>query len=797
MHIGLGLILILSLWLRLFHLGSRPLYGDESFNTVMIATESLSYITTTNFGSTLYPLLLHFLLPLGQAETMARLPAALFGFLSVWGIFLLGKILFGKKEALLAALFSAVSVYSIYYSQQARGYSGLLFFSILSLYFFWRSVKENKIGLWILYILSTVIGIYTHFFLLIIIPVHASFIAIMIFEKWLRKKPIEIPITKRTIWGVSLSFFFILIMVVLLYLPMRRTETVNFFYFFSGSLTSFFKAKLFLNPGSVIAVIFKKLLDYDTRSWLFFVQLALIFMGCVSSLKSYGKALIMFLLYFSLPFLLFSMSNPLDVYLTPQVGKFIFILPLLFLLMAKGLTSLHSILSRTISKLSRAKNPMALGKGLWVPIVLGILVFQAVLLEDHYYYNWNLLSIKRDREINSYLKQNTLQTEIIYFDEFINKNTFLILQPLRYPDGRQKGVAVIESDYDLIFSGLLYLPTGLVVILDRSSFGEEDISRLKSISPNLELKKLSRHFIVHFPGEEKILYEKMVALMNFLIDLPWAREKIIEYYLLLAKIHLLADRYEEALKEIATFNRMKSQPIPEIKVAQKNIQKLFCIERASVQVHVQNMLAQNIQESLMKKADQLLIDGKFDTALLLQKEVERHGSDELRSAVWLHLSLAESYLKKGMASDAAVEFERALPLCPTPRYEFHVLKKILDIRDLPFGYFIWKTEGIWHLRWWSKRIRTFAGTVESSRLFRGIGAFRMALNDDYTYSRKKVIFRGIVEADRIQGLDFLVKRRSRLTFSLRIKGQGEIQDHIIFLPEDSHPREMPFSVEEY
>jgi hypothetical protein len=149
-----------------------------------------------------------------------------------------------------------------------------------------------------------------------------------------------------------------------------------------------------------------------------------------------------------------------------------------------------------------------------------------------------------------------------------------------------------------------------------------------------------------------------------------------------------------------------------------------------------------------------------------------------------------------MASDAASEYEKSLPLCPTPRYESYVLKKILDVQDLPFGYFIWKKKGVCHLRWWSKKRRTFIGTIGSSRSFQSIGASHLTLNDDYRYSRKKVLFRGIIEADGIQGLDFFVKGRSRLTFSLEIKGQREILDHVIFLPEDTHPREMPFSVEE-
>jgi mannosyltransferase len=124
--ISIIFVFVVAVYLRLYHLGSRPLYLDEPDNTVAVAVHSVSYIISTNFGSILYPLLLHFLLPLGQIELIARIPAALFGILSVWIIYLIEKTVLSRKEAILAALFSAVSTHFLYFSQQARGYSGLL-----------------------------------------------------------------------------------------------------------------------------------------------------------------------------------------------------------------------------------------------------------------------------------------------------------------------------------------------------------------------------------------------------------------------------------------------------------------------------------------------------------------------------------------------------------------------------------------------------------------------------------------------------------------------------------------------
>lgn len=801
--LALGIILVFSFVLSFYRLGSRPLYGDEPFHTVAIAAKPLSYILTTNFGSTLYPFLLHFLLPLGQTETMARLPAALFGFLSVWGIFLLGKLFFKEREGLIVALFGALSTYILYFSQQARGYTGLLFFSIFSLYFFWRAVKENKISFWLLYILSTAIGTYTHFFLLIIVPVHAFFIIILAIEKWLKKKtPSQALLTPKKLRNAVLSICLIILLTFLLYLPMKRTETVNLFYYFKSSLSNIFRAEIFLNPASLIVCIIKRLLSYDIWAGFFFAQVALFLLGLVACLKNHGKTLILFLSYLVLPFFLFSMSNPPPVYLTPQDNKFIFILPFLLLLIAKGLSSLHSILVAVISRLIWIKNSAPLKKSLWVLMILAILVCQGVFLEDYNFYNWHFFSLNRDREINAYLNQHASQMELIYSDDFLNKNVFLFLQPLLYPDGSQKGIMIFESDYDYIFSSHLFRTTGLLAIFNRDSIPEEDISRLRGLSSAIEIKNVSGHFIVHFPGGEKILYEKMVLLVNFLLNLPSTKEKIMEYHLLLAKIHLLTKKNQEALQELEAFDRLKSQPsqgrkdVQEISLAHKIIQKVFGLKRESLHGIIQDMLNKNIQENLMENADQLLLEGKFDEAFLLQKKAESLSLQQFKSSLWFHLSLAESYLKKGMTDEAVSEYKQALLLCSTPKDETYILKKIREIRGLNFGYFVWQKKGSCHLRWWSSTKRTFTGKVTSSRSLRGVGEFHLTANDSYTYSRKELRLQGTVEGGRIEGLDLFIKSHSRLTFSLKIEGRKNIEDHVVFLPQETHPQGMPFSVKE-
>ena len=108
---------------------------------------------------------------LGDSEFWLRFPSAFFGALCVPAMYLLGRRIFSKTEGLLAAAFTAVFWFPIYYSQEARDYSMLFFFSMVSMLFWFpwlrmlltRAEKSafdqaDVVG----YVLSATALIYTH-----------------------------------------------------------------------------------------------------------------------------------------------------------------------------------------------------------------------------------------------------------------------------------------------------------------------------------------------------------------------------------------------------------------------------------------------------------------------------------------------------------------------------------------------------------------------------------------------------------------------------------------------------------
>ena len=56
----------------------------------------------------------------------------------------------------------AFSYYHLWFSQNARGYTGLLFWTLLASWFLVRGMLENRPWLWIGYAIAAALGVYTH-----------------------------------------------------------------------------------------------------------------------------------------------------------------------------------------------------------------------------------------------------------------------------------------------------------------------------------------------------------------------------------------------------------------------------------------------------------------------------------------------------------------------------------------------------------------------------------------------------------------------------------------------------------
>lgn len=147
----------LALFLRLWRLSS-DLWLDEitpllDYGPLSVLQVIGSYLSSNNH--LLNTLLTKLTVGLfGEQEWAVRLPAALFGAATIPAIYWVARRALSRRVSLGITLLLAVSYHHIFFSQNARGYSAYLFFSLLATGLFVKGLQEDRAGIWALYILT-------------------------------------------------------------------------------------------------------------------------------------------------------------------------------------------------------------------------------------------------------------------------------------------------------------------------------------------------------------------------------------------------------------------------------------------------------------------------------------------------------------------------------------------------------------------------------------------------------------------------------------------------------------------
>ena len=147
--LALVALLLLGLVLRLIHLGTG-LWYDEIQTLVEFARLPPGRLLTEYPNTNHHPL--YSLLAggsiglLGESAAALRLPAALMGTASLWAFYRLGLMVTSRREALLGTLLLTLSYHHVWFSQNARGYSGLLLLTLLGTAAFLRLLRDPRAG---------------------------------------------------------------------------------------------------------------------------------------------------------------------------------------------------------------------------------------------------------------------------------------------------------------------------------------------------------------------------------------------------------------------------------------------------------------------------------------------------------------------------------------------------------------------------------------------------------------------------------------------------------------------------
>jgi mannosyltransferase len=165
----LAVILLISLFLRFYDLGTESVWLDEAAS-IKESALSIQGIADHSNQPPLYFLLLRGWINLfGLSETSIRSLSAVFGVLAVLFIFLAGKALLNPRVGLIGAFLASFAYFPVAYSQEARSYSLLLMLSALSFWIFIEIMRTDKKWLYPVYLVTGLLLIYTHFYGLFII----------------------------------------------------------------------------------------------------------------------------------------------------------------------------------------------------------------------------------------------------------------------------------------------------------------------------------------------------------------------------------------------------------------------------------------------------------------------------------------------------------------------------------------------------------------------------------------------------------------------------------------------------
>ena len=261
---------------------------------------------------------------LGESEVTARLPAVIMGVLGVAGMFYFGRRFVGTSSGVIASLLLAVSAFHIDHSSEARGYSGLALFAILSSWYFLEGIKTGALKSWILYILFTVLGFYCHVFMCAVsLSQLVTFLLVIFIEKYSARRS---GVTTRGYRPFLISLCVAGTLTLLLYAPVLpafvhnigkvRLVSVNRMPFILSLLSSLYPGVHSMLGGIVYGVL------CVSGSYSLFTRNLTLLVYCVVLLM--------------LPLSLYLIINPMFVF----ERYFIFTVPFALLVISKGMVEL-------------------------------------------------------------------------------------------------------------------------------------------------------------------------------------------------------------------------------------------------------------------------------------------------------------------------------------------------------------------------------------------------------------------------------------------------------------------------
>ena len=176
----------------------RDFWYDEAF-TGIITRMSWSEMWWMIFHDVHPPLYYYLLKPWAALFNYSafgfRSFSVLFGLLSIWSIYYIGKKIFNEKVGLTGAFLMTISPFAVQYSQEARMYALFGFISLWLTYFFIKALRGNNWRYWIIWGILGVLFLYTHYLALFTFVIF--YLVALGYQFMFAGTPPQLPFTKE------------------------------------------------------------------------------------------------------------------------------------------------------------------------------------------------------------------------------------------------------------------------------------------------------------------------------------------------------------------------------------------------------------------------------------------------------------------------------------------------------------------------------------------------------------------------------------------------------------------------
>ncbi|MFA5891765.1 MAG: glycosyltransferase [Actinomycetota bacterium] len=173
---------VVGLALRVAFAPTQGIRLDESLSLAQAQEPLLTLwrgLASGNVHIPLYHTLLHeWIKVAGTSEWALRAPSLLLGVAAIPLMHALGRRLFGVRAGIAAAALAALSPFWIWHSGEARMYPLVVVGALASTVLLVDSVRWGGARRWAAYALVTGVALYSHYFMLLLLPVHVGYLVL-------------------------------------------------------------------------------------------------------------------------------------------------------------------------------------------------------------------------------------------------------------------------------------------------------------------------------------------------------------------------------------------------------------------------------------------------------------------------------------------------------------------------------------------------------------------------------------------------------------------------------------------